>query len=106
MRRTAGIAGVALLLGAAFLLGLFLTRAQAEEATPSPITTIAREAPPDVLAEVREALLSSYYRPIPSHTLSAETPEELIANLRDPYTELLTPAAYAGLRESTAPVNA
>lgn len=102
MRRTAGIAGVALLLGAAFLLGLFLTRAQAEEATPSPVTTIAREAPPDVLAEVREALLGSYYRPIPSHTLSAETPEELIANLRDPYTELLTPAAYAGLRESTA----
>ena len=102
MRRTAGIAGVALLLGAAFLLGLFLTRAQADEATTSPVKTIAPEAPPDVLAEVREALLSSYYRPIPAHTLSAETPEELVSSLRDPYTEFLAPAAYAELRNSTA----
>ncbi len=102
MRRIAGIAGVALLLGGAFALGLFLTRAQADDTASAPLPAAARDEPPDLLAEVREELLNAYYRPIPSHTLASETPEELVSSLHDPYTEFLTPAAYADLQESTA----
>ena len=102
MRRTAGIAGVALLLGGAFALGLLLTRAQADDTARTSLPEATRDMPPDLVAEVREELLDAYYRPIPSHTLTAETPEELVSSLRDPYTEFLTPAAYAQLQESTA----
>ena len=102
MRRMAGIAGVALLLGGAFALGLFLTRAQADDTPRAALPAAARDTPPDLVAEVREELLDGYYRPIPSSTLTAGSVEELMDSLRDPYTEFLTPAAYADLRESTS----
>jgi carboxyl-terminal processing protease len=98
----AGIAGVALLLGGAFALGLFLTRAQADDTPRAALPAAARDTPPDLVAEVREELLDGYYRPIPSSTLTAGSVEELMDSLRDPYTEFLTPAAYADLRESTS----
>jgi carboxyl-terminal processing protease len=102
MRRVAGIAGVALLLGGAFTLGLFLTRAQAQERSAAPLPEAERDMPPDILGELREELLDAYYRPIPSTTLASETPGELVESLQDPYTEFLTPAAYEELQESTA----
>lgn len=81
------------------MLGLFLTRAQAD-AVPSP--PALRDTPPSLLDEVREELVDGYYRPIGSAALASETVEELISSLRDPYTEFLTPAAYAELAHSTA----
>lgn len=101
MRRTAGIAGVALLLVGAFMLGLLLTRANAETMR-APLASGPRDSPPRLVDEVREELVDGYYRPIPAAVLSASKVGELIEGLRDPYTEHLGPEAYARLEESTA----
>ena len=98
MRRTVGIAGVAILFGGAFALGLLLTRAHAG----GPQRTGLPEGPTHLLDEVRRELTSGYYRAVPDSVLASDSVDELIAGLRDPYTDYLTTTEYAALRNRTA----
>jgi carboxyl-terminal processing protease len=99
-RRATGVALVGFLLAVAFGLGLLLTarspsilthpRASADNRRPTPIE------------EVREALASSYYRPIGRDVLSATTIPGLLKELADPNTDYLTAAEYTSLKNRTA----
>lgn len=100
MRRTAWIVGVLLLLGGAFALGLVLTKAQ-DDASLSSLGG-PRDTPQTVIDEIRRELLAGYYRSVPRNALAADTVEELLARLRDPYTDYLSPAEYAAIRSRTA----
>jgi carboxyl-terminal processing protease len=100
MKRTAAIAGALLLLGGAFALGLGLTRTHDSDSLAA--DGGPRDRPPSVLDEVRHELLASYYRSVPRRALAADSVEELIARLQDPYTDYLTPDEYAALKSRTA----
>jgi carboxyl-terminal processing protease len=100
MRRTAAIAGVLLLLGGAFALGLLLTRTH--DGGRSALVGGARDTPPSVVDEVRRELLASYYRSVPRAALEADTVEQVITRLQDPYTDYLTAEEYATLKSRTA----
>ena len=56
----------------------------------------------DEVAEVRARLAADYYKPVPQRLLRLRKIEQIIAGLRDPYTEYLEPFAYSELRRRTA----
>ena len=101
-RRAAGIALVASLLAAAFGLGLFLTLR-----SPGIVGTTHRQSadanrPQRVIDEVREALATSYYRPIGRDVLQRPTIDDVLGQLGDPNTDFLTAAEYDLLKSQTA----
>jgi carboxyl-terminal processing protease len=100
MRRAGGFALILLLLGAAFGLGLFLTRSGGLAGNST--HPVARPAPADPVAEVREQLVENYYRELGPSVLSRTTIPELLEALGDPNTEYLTAAAYTSLKNRTA----
>jgi carboxyl-terminal processing protease len=101
-RRAAGIALVSFLLAAAFALGLFLTsrsphvlpRAAGQGAQP--------QRHPGTIEEVRQALASSYYRPVGRDVLEKPTITGLLRELGDPNTDFLTAVEYDSLKSRTA----
>lgn len=101
MRRAGGFALVFLLLGAAFGLGLLLTRSgdlsggsQGSAAGPAAVTTR--------LEEVREELTSNYYRPLGRDVLDRKSIPEILEALDDPNTQYLSAAEYTSLKHRTA----
>ena len=100
MRRAGGLALILLLLGAAFGLGLLLTRSgDLGGHSTRPLT---RAAPVDPVVEVREELAENYYRELGSDVLSRTTIPELLEALGDPNTEYLSAAEYTSLKNRTA----
>jgi carboxyl-terminal processing protease len=100
-RRAAGIALVAILLAAAFGLGLFLTLHSPGIA----VTTRGESAgssPHRVIDEVREALAKSYYRPVGRDVLKKPTIDDVLEELGDPNTVFLTAPEYDLLKSQTA----
>jgi carboxyl-terminal processing protease len=67
---------------------LFVAVALGSAATP----------PAPLLEQVRDTLVSRYYRPVPPSILGQPTVDELLAALKDPYTEYLAPADARALR--------
>jgi carboxyl-terminal processing protease len=83
----------------AFALG-YATRRGGERPEPAPAV-----APQPALADaVRQVLAQRYVHPLdPGALASARTVDQLIAQLRDPFSSYLTSAEYAALRADTAP---
>jgi carboxyl-terminal processing protease len=54
-----------------------------------------------ILAQVRAALRSSYYRPVPANVLRQPSVSALLRALDDPYTEYLDPTQFRLLRRET-----
>lgn len=106
MRRAGGIAGVAVLLGGAFFLGLFLTRTQAPESAtvaavrPPPATPSERQ--PTLIDAVRRELGDSYYRSVSPKVLAVPTIDGILEALGDPNTDYLTAPEYESLKNRTA----
>ena len=100
MRRAGGFALILLLLGAAFGLGLFLTRSGGLGGDST--RPIVRAAPLDPVVEVRDELAENYYRELGSDVLSEKTIPELLEALGDPNTEYLSAAEYTSLKNRTA----
>jgi carboxyl-terminal processing protease len=100
MRRAGGFALILLLLGAAFGLGLFLTRSGGLGGNST--RPAARATPVDPVVEVREELAENYYRELGPEILSQTTIPELLEALGDPNTEYLTAAEYMSLKNRTA----
>jgi carboxyl-terminal processing protease len=100
-RRAAGIALVTLLLAAAFGLGLFLTRSSALGTSIGSHTT-ASKGPHRVIDEVRDALATSYYRPVSRDVLQRPTIDGVLRELGDPNTDFLTAVEYDSLKSRTA----
>lgn len=99
-RRAAGTALVTVLLAGAFALGLFLT---ARSTDPAP--RAAPSAPgkrPSAIAEVRQALVGSYYRQVGREVLGEATIPGLLEQLGDPNTDYLTAPEYDALKKRTA----
>ena len=99
-RRAAGIALVTLLLAAAFVVGLFITRSSA-------LTTSTRSSPSGegrqrAIDEVRDALARSYYRAVPREVLQKQTIDAVLRELGDPNTDFLTAVEYDVLKSRTA----
>jgi carboxyl-terminal processing protease len=101
-RRAVGIALVLLLLAVAYAVGLLLT-------TRSPALLIHPAVrgghtghPPLAIEEVRDALASSYYRPVERDVLAETTIPALLRELGDPNTDYLTSAEYSSLKNRTA----
>jgi carboxyl-terminal processing protease len=106
MRRAGGIAGVAVLLGGAFFLGLFLTRTQAPESTTvaalKPPPAAPSERQPTLIDEVRRELGDSYYRSVSPKVLAVPTIDGILEALGDPNTDYLTAPEYESLKNRTA----
>jgi carboxyl-terminal processing protease len=106
MRRAGGIAGVAVLLGGAFFLGLFLTRTQAPEgatvAALKPPHAAPSERQPTLIDEVRRELGDSYYRSVSPKVLAVPTIDGILEALDDPNTDYLTAPEYESLKNRTA----
>jgi carboxyl-terminal processing protease len=100
-RRAAGIALVTLLLAAAFGLGLFLTRSSAL-GTSTGSHAIAGKGSHRVIDEVRDALATSYYRPVSRDVLQKPTIDGVLQELGDPNTNFLTAVEYDSLKSRTA----
>ena len=100
MRRAGGLVLILLLLGAAFTLGLFLTRSGG--LAGSSTHQVARHAPADPIVEVREELAGNYYRELGPEVLAEKTIPELLEALGDPNTEYLSAAQYTSLKNRTA----
>ena len=100
MRRAGGFVLILLLLGAAFALGLFLTRSGG--LAGSSTHQVARHAPADPIVEVREELAGNYYRELGPEVLAEKTIPELLEALGDPNTEYLSAAQYTSLKNRTA----
>jgi carboxyl-terminal processing protease len=100
MRRAGGLALILLLLGAAFALGLFLTRSGG--LAGSSTHQIAHHAPADPVVEVREELAENYYRELAPEVLARKTIPELLEALGDPNTQYLSAAEYTSLKNRTA----
>ena len=100
MRRAGGLALILLLLGAAFTLGLFLTRSGG--LAGSSTHQVTRHAPADPIVEVREELAENYYRELGPEVLAEKTIPELLEALGDPNTEYLSAAEYTSLKNRTA----
>jgi carboxyl-terminal processing protease len=101
-RRAAGIALVAFLIAAAFGLGLFLTLR-----SPGIVSTTRKNSadvtrPRRVIDEVREALATSYYRPVSRDVLQRPTIDDVLEQLGDPNTDFLTAVEYDLLKSQTA----
>jgi carboxyl-terminal processing protease len=101
-RRAAGIALVAILLAAAFALGLFLTARPPSILPPVAGQASDQEARPRAIEEVREALASSYYRTVGRDVLEKPTITGLLRALGDPNTDFLTAVEYDSLKSRTA----
>jgi carboxyl-terminal processing protease len=101
-RRAAGIALVALLLAAAFGLGLFLTLRSPGIVSPTGSKSADTSRPHRVIDEVREALVTSYYRPVGRDVLQKPTIDDVLEQLGDPNTDFLTAAEYDLLKSQTA----
>jgi carboxyl-terminal processing protease len=101
-RRAAGIALVSFLLAAAFALGLFLTARSASILPPSAGQAAGPESHPGAIEEVRQALASSYYRPVGREVLEKPTITGLLRELGDPNTDFLTAVEYDSLKSRTA----
>lgn len=100
MRRTAGIAGVVFLLTGAFALGLGVTLAR--DGGGDTLADVARDTRPQLIDEVRAELVGGYYRSVPADVLARESVDDIVAGLRDPYTDYLAPSEYTALRDRTA----
>ena len=100
MRRAGGFALILLLLGAAFGLGLFLTRSGGLGGNST--RPAARATPVDPVIEVREELAENYYRELGPEILSQTTIPGLLEALGDPNTDYLTAAEYTSLKNRTA----
>ena len=59
-------------------------------------------AAPGLVDEVRSALASRYYRPVPDSVLRLRSVRQIISALDDPYTTYLGPRAYKLVRQETA----
>ena len=101
-RRAAGIALVFVLLAAAFVLGLFLTAPSREVLPRSPARAADREQRPSAITEVRQALMSSYYRAVDPDVLAEPTIDGLLRKLDDPNTDYLTATEYEALKSRTS----
>jgi carboxyl-terminal processing protease len=102
MKRAGGFAFVLLLLVAAFLLGLLSTRLSDEPSSKLGERLRDHDRPAVALNQVRQELGSAYYRPVPERVLYEPTISAILRELGDPYTDYLTPAEYAALRNRTA----
>ncbi|MGH3117009.1 MAG: S41 family peptidase [Gaiellales bacterium] len=103
MKRAGGFAFVLLLLVAAFLLGLLSTRLSDEPSSARLEDRLRdRDRPAVAINQVRQELVSAYYRPVPEQVLYEPTISGILRELGDPYTDYLTPAEYAALRNRTA----
>jgi carboxyl-terminal processing protease len=100
MRRAGGFALILLLLGAAFGLGLVLTRSGG--LAGSQTHEVAASSALDPVAEVRAELAENYYRPLGPDVLSRRTIPDLLEALGDPNTQYLTAAEYTSLKNRTA----
>jgi carboxyl-terminal processing protease len=97
MRHAGGIAAVALLLLAAFTLGLSVSRAP--DGTSTLLSERAdRDTPGHLVDEVRQELAVGYHRTIDSSVLAQPTIPEILEALDDPYTDYLTPTEYEALK--------
>jgi carboxyl-terminal processing protease len=99
-RRAAGIALVTLLLAAAFVVGLFLTRSST--LTTSTRSSPSAQGPHRVIDEVRDALARSYYRAVPRDVFQKQTIDSVLRELGDPNTDFLTAVEYDSLKSRTA----
>jgi len=63
---------------------------------------VAPVAAPRLVDEVRLALASRYYRPVPERVLELGSVSKIISALGDPYTTYLAPQAYRLVRQETA----
>jgi carboxyl-terminal processing protease len=103
MKRAGGFAFVLVLLVAAFLLGLLSTRLSDEPSSARLGDRLRdRDRPAVAINQVRQELASAYYRPVPEQVLYEPTISAILRELGDPYTDYLTPAEYAALRNRTA----
>jgi carboxyl-terminal processing protease len=100
MRRAGGFALILLLLGAAFGLGLLLTRTGTLAQTRT--HEVVRPTPVSAVDEVRQELSENYYRELGPDVLGKATIPELLDALGDPNTEYLTAAEYTSLKNRTA----
>jgi carboxyl-terminal processing protease len=99
-RRAAGVAFVVFLLAVAFGLGLLLT-ARSPRILSHPAAG-QQNRNPTPLEEVREALASSYYRPVGRDVLAATSIRAVLKELADPNTDYLTAAEYTSLKNRTS----
>jgi carboxyl-terminal processing protease len=108
MRRAVWTCVVLVLLAGAFGLGvLAFDRDVQSQLSTAPATRPApqlRAVPKaeELRREVARVLAGSYYRPVDSSVLGKASVGAMIAALGDPYTEYLSPAEYASLRNRTA----
>ena len=99
-RRAAGTALVTVLLAGAFALGLFLT-ARSTDPAPQAAPSVPGKRP-SAIAEVRQALVGSYYRQVGREVLGEATIPGLLEQLGDPNTDYLTAPEYDALKKRTA----
>ena len=92
MRRALVSLALVLVLAGPFVIGYRLSRG--DRAT-SPV------AMSSVVDEVRNALTTRYYRPVPARVLQLGSVDEMISALGDPYTSYLGPLDYSLLRQQT-----
>jgi len=92
MRRVTYVSAAVLVVGA-FLVGYAHARGD-RATTPVPVPTI--------VDQVREALASDYYRPVPPRVLRLASVDRMISALGDPYTAYLPESDYALLRAETS----
>ncbi|TMJ97982.1 MAG: S41 family peptidase [Actinobacteria bacterium] len=98
MRRAVGIAAVVVLLAGAFALGLALT--QSRQAQSHPVDASPARLPSPI-SQVRAELRGEYYRAVPHDVLARPTIAGMLNALGDPYTDYLTAAQYAQLKNDT-----
>jgi carboxyl-terminal processing protease len=101
-RRAAGISLVAFLLAAAFGLGLFLTLRSPGIVSTTREQSADRNRSHRGIDEVREALATSYYRPVSRDVLQKSTIDGVLEQLGDPNTDFLTAVEYDLLKSRTA----
>jgi carboxyl-terminal processing protease len=101
-RRAAGVALVVFLLAAAFGVGVVLTASPSEILQKPSSGAVAPSRSPRTIDEVRQALASSYYRPIARDVLDEPTVTSLLRELGDPNTDFLTANEYETLKKRTA----
>jgi carboxyl-terminal processing protease len=99
-RRAAGTALVTVLLAGAFALGLFLTARSTDPAPRAAPSASGQRS--SAIAEVRQALVGSYYRQVGPDVLGEATIPGLLEQLGDPNTDYLTAPEYDALKNRTA----
>jgi carboxyl-terminal processing protease len=92
MRRALVLIAFGLVLTGPFVIGYRLSRG--DRAT-SPVAMAS------VVDEVRAALTTRYYRPVPSSVLHLRSVDQMISALGDPYTSYLAPPDYTLFRQRT-----